>query len=78
VRLLLNFANHAASRAVKDMNGLSAFLLKQELQFIISITRLRFELAMIKVGFPRRIRFERLLDSLGAMLQQSRALAIQL
>jgi hypothetical protein len=77
VRLLLNFANKASSQGTIDADNFSAFLLKQEFRFAVTMTRLRCELALMRMGVNRRIEFERLLDTVRPLVQCSRMLALQ-
>lgn len=77
VRLLLNFANRASAQSGLDTDDFSAFLLKQEFRFALSMTRLRCELALMKFGINREIQFERLLACVTPLVQCSRTLAVQ-
>jgi hypothetical protein len=76
-RLLLNFANKASAQMAIDAENFSAFLLKQEFRFAVTMTRLRCELALMKMGVNRRIEFKRLLDTVRPLVQCSQAFAIQ-
>lgn len=76
-RLLLNFANKASAQGVIDADNFSAFLLKQEFRFAVTMTRLRCELALMRIGVNRRIEFERLLDTVRPLVQCSRTFALQ-
>jgi hypothetical protein len=76
-RLLLNFANKASALGVIDSDNFSAFLLKQEFRFAVTMTRLRCELALMRMGLNRRIEFERLLDTVRPLVQCSRTFALQ-
>jgi hypothetical protein len=76
-RLLLNFANRVSAQGGADVNNFSAFLLKQEFRFAVTMTRLRCELALMKIGVNRQIEFERLLETVRPLVQCSRTLAIQ-
>jgi len=77
VRLLLNFANRASAQEGADVDDFSAFLLKQEFRFAVTMARLRCELALMKVGVNRQIQFEKLLDTVRPLVQCSRTLALQ-
>lgn len=76
VRLLLNFANHALAVSGEDHDGLSAFLLKQEVSFAAKLALLRAEIALMKLGLLHQISFDGLLESLRPLVLQSRVLAI--
>ncbi len=76
VRLLLNFANHALALSGEDRDGLSAFLLKQEVSFAANLTLLRAEIALMKLGLLHQISFDGLLESLRPLVLQSRVLAL--
>jgi hypothetical protein len=76
VRLLLNFANHALALSGADPDGLSAFLLKQELNFAARLAFLRAEITLMKVGLVHQISFDNLLEGLRPLVLQSRILAI--
>jgi hypothetical protein len=76
-RLLLNFANKASAQGVIDADDFSAFLLKQEFRFAVTVTRFRCELALMRIGVNRRIEFERLLDTVRPLVQCSRTFALQ-
>jgi hypothetical protein len=77
VRRLLNFANRASAHGGVDADNFSAFLLRQEFRFAASMTRLRCELALMKIGVSRQVQFEKLLDTVRPLVQCSRALAVQ-
>jgi hypothetical protein len=75
VRLLLNFANHALALSGADSDKLSAFLLKQELNFTAKLAFLRAEIVLMKLGLLHQISFDGLLESLRPLVLQSRVLA---
>jgi hypothetical protein len=76
VRLLLNFANHALVVSGEDRDGLSAFLLKQELSFAAKLAFLRAEIGLMKLGLLHQVSFDGLLESLRPLVLQSRVLAL--
>lgn len=76
VRRLLNFANYAAAHSGVDHDGLSAFLLKQEARFTLTLLVLRTEMTLMKLGVWHQISFDGLLESLRPLVLQSRILAL--
>jgi hypothetical protein len=76
VRRLLNFANYAAAHSPADHDELSAFLLKQEVRFTLTLLVLRMEITLMKLGLWRHISFDGLIESLRPLLLQSRVLAL--
>jgi hypothetical protein len=76
VRLLLNTANRMAVRSSEDANGFSAFLLKTEVSFAVSLTILRSRLLLMRAGLHTPIPFNVLLNSLEPLVLRSQELAV--
>ena len=76
VRLLLNTANRMAVRSSEDANDFSAFILKQEVSFAVSLTILRSRLLLMRVGLRTPIPFHGLLNSLEPLVLRSQELAV--
>jgi hypothetical protein len=78
VRLLLNFVNRASGSAESEEQDFSAFVLKQEFKFALTMTWLRTELALMRFGLVHRVEFANLIESLQPLVRCSQALAVQL
>jgi len=76
IRVLLNTANRMAVRSSEDVNDFSAFLLKREVSFAVTLTLLRSRLFLMSAGIRRPIPFDDLLNSLQPLVTQSRQMAL--
>jgi hypothetical protein len=77
MRLLLNLLNRTSRDLRPGQEDFSAFLLKQEFKFAISLFRLRVELTLMKFGLVQQIKFEEFLEGLRPLVQYSQRLALQ-
>jgi hypothetical protein len=75
VRMLLAFANRACANSTTAEEDISGFLLKQEIAFIVSLTRIRVQLCLLKTGLIHQVSFEQFLENLRPLVQQTRVAA---
>ena len=75
IRIMLNTASRVAVASSDDVNDFSAFLLKQEFSFAVSLVSLRARLKLMNVGLRPRIQFDSLLRNLEPLVVRTHALA---
>ncbi len=75
IRIMLNTASRVAVASSDDVNDFSAFLLKQEFSFAVSLVSLRARLKLMDVGLRPRIQFDSLLRNLEPLVVRTHALA---